>query len=208
MFAGHIGREAYLPEARTKQFQSTAVSARVPFTDMRTNTFLLGAACVALLVLPSQTSFAAKKKSSSGEAAFDASFIKKAANINMTEVQLGKIAQEKGQAADVKSFGDRMVKDHSKLNDQLKTVAQAVNAKMPEKINAKHKALIDELSKLNGADFDKSYAEKMVDGHKNAIKLFEKAQAKVTQPDLKKYIDEALPTLKEHLEFAKKVKGS
>jgi predicted outer membrane protein len=48
----------------------------------------------------------------------------------------------------------------------------------------------------------------MVEGHENAVKQFEKAQAKVTQPDLKKYIDEALPILKEHLDLAKKMKSS
>jgi putative membrane protein len=169
---------------------------------MRIDTFFFGAA---LLLFLSQTSFAA---TSSGDAAFDASFIKKAANINMTEVQLGKIAQEKGLVADVKSFGERMVKDHSKLNDDLKTAATAMKVKMPAKVNAKHQALIDKLSKLSGAEFDKTYANDMVEGHENAVKQFEKAQAKVTQPDLKKYIDEALPILKEHLDLAKKMKSS
>jgi putative membrane protein len=175
---------------------------------MRTNVFLLTGACAALLLFPVQASFAAKGKGSSNGAAFDAAFVKKAANINMTEVQLGKIAQEKGQAADVKSFGERMVKDHSKLNDDLKTAATAMKVKVPAKVNVKHQALIDKLSKLSGAEFDKTYAEDMANGHANAVKLFEKAQARVTRPDLKKYIDDALPILKEHLELAKKMKGS
>jgi putative membrane protein len=175
---------------------------------MRTNTFLLSGVCAALLLFAGQTCCVAKGKKASGEAGFDASFVKKAANINMTEVQLGKIAQEQGQAAGVKSFGKRMVKDHSKLNDELKTAASAAKVKVPAKINAKHQALIDKLSKLNGAEFDKTYADDMTDGHEKAVKLFEKAQAKVTQPDLKKYIDDALPILKEHLELAKKMKGS
>jgi putative membrane protein len=175
---------------------------------MRTNTCVyLSAACVALLLFPAQASFARKKNASSAES-FDASFVKKMANIDMTEIELGKVAQEKASSADVKSFGDRMVKDHSNINDQLKTVAEKLNVKMPEKVNAKHQALIDKLSKLSGAEFDKSYSEAMADGHEKAVKQLEKAQTKVTQPDLKKFIDDTLPILKEHLELAKKMKGS
>jgi putative membrane protein len=175
---------------------------------MRANIFLLSGACAALLLSVGPTSLMAKGKRGSGGATFDAWFVKKAANINMTEVQLGKVAQEQGQSADVKSFGRRMVTDHSKLNDELTTAAAAMKAKMPAKVSAKHQALIEKLSKLHGAEFDKTYAEDMTNGHANAVKLFEKAQAKVTQPDLKKYIDNALPILKNHLELAKKMKSS
>ena len=173
---------------------------------MKTN-ILLGPACAVLLVFPWQAS-AAPKKASSGTGFDPATFVQDAANISMTEIQLGKVAQEKGQSEGVKSFGDRMVRDHTKINDQLKPVAQELNLQMPEAVNAKHQALIDKLSKLSGAEFDKAYANAMVSGHKGAIKEFENAQAKATQPQLKKFIDDTLPILREHLELAKQIKGS
>ncbi|HEY4270579.1 MAG TPA: DUF4142 domain-containing protein [Candidatus Udaeobacter sp.] len=173
---------------------------------MKTN-ILLGTACAVLLVFPWRASAAPKKASS--RTGFDpATFVQDAANINMTEIQLGKVAQEKGQSEGVKSFGDRMVRDHTKINDQLKPVAQELNLQMPEAVNAENQALIDKLSKLSGAEFDKAYANAMVSGHKGAIKEFENAQAKATQPQLKKFIDDTLPMLREHLELAKQIKGS
>ena len=69
---------------------------------------------------------AEKEKSSSSEkSTTDAAFIKKAANGGMTEVELGKIAADKGQKQEVKDFGNRMVKDHGKANDDLKSVASS-----------------------------------------------------------------------------------
>ncbi len=172
---------------------------------MYTKTFLLGAVCAALLLFPSHAAFAATKGESSSESKANISFMKKAANANMTEIQLGKIAQENGQKADVKSFGERMVKDHGNASDQLKTVAEKLNVRLPKKVNAKHQALVDKLSKLKGANFDKAYANAMVEDHRKVIKQFEKAQGEVTQPDLKKFIDDTIPVLKTHLELAKKL---
>ena len=83
-----------------------------------------------------------KKKNLSGseKSTTDTAFIKKAANGGMTEVELGKIAADKGQKQDVKDFGQRMVKDHGKANDDLKSVASKMNAEIPDKVNAKHQA--------------------------------------------------------------------
>jgi putative membrane protein len=94
-----------------------------------------------------KTTLAAKGKSAAG----DAHFAKEAAQGGMAEVKLGQLAQEKGSNDSVKSFGKRMVDDHSKANDKLKEVASRESITLPNDLSAKDQATYDRLSKLNGA---------------------------------------------------------
>ena len=88
---------------------------------------------------------------------------------NLAEVQLGKMASEKGSNPDVKSFGQMMVKDHTKANDELKQVASRLKVQPPAQVDQKHKDLADKLSKLSGAEFDREYINAMVMGHEEVL---------------------------------------
>jgi putative membrane protein len=131
-------------------------------------------------------------------------FIRKAAQGGMTEVALGKLAAEKGGSDDVKDFGNRMVKDHTQINDNLKEVAGKMNVKVPADLNAKHQAMVDKFSNLSGAAFDKAYVPAMIKDHKKDISEFEKADQTVKNPDLKKFIEDSTPMMKDHLETIQK----
>jgi putative membrane protein len=147
---------------------------------------------------------AADKNISEGKGA-DATFIKKAAIGGMTEVELGKVAEKNGKKDEVKSFGSQMVKDHGKANDNLKSVAGKMNAAVPGKVDAKHQAMIDKMSKLSGEAFDTAYVKAMVTDHEKDIAEFEKARGEVSNDGLKKFIDDTVPVMKEHLEMVKKM---
>lgn len=150
-----------------------------------------------------QNIFAADENGAKATAA-EKTFIKKAANGGMTEVNLGKLAAEKGDSKEVKDFGSQMVKDHSKINDNLKEVAGKLGVTLPEKVNAMHQAKIDKMEKMSGTAFDKAYVNGMVMAHEKDIAEFEKAGKEVKNEDLKKFIDDSVPTMKEHLEMIKK----
>jgi putative membrane protein len=128
-------------------------------------------------------------------------FVKKAALDGMTEVELGKIAQEKSQNADVRSFAAQMVADHSKANDELKSIAKKKGYEVPAKLDAEHKAMVTKLGGKSGADFDKAYAEAMDKDHMKAVALFTDAQ-KSSDSDLAAFAQKTLPTLEEHKQLA------
>jgi putative membrane protein len=117
---------------------------------------------------------------------------------------MGKLAADKGGSDAVKDFGNRMVKDHSKANDQLKDVAANLGVTVPDKVNAKEQAMIDKLSAMSGAAFDKAYAKEMVNDHKKDIAEFETADKEVKNADLKKFIDDTVPVMKDHLDTIQK----
>lgn len=125
-------------------------------------------------------------------------FVKEAASGGMMEVQLGKIAQDKGSSQAVKDFGALMVKDHSKANEELKALAKKNNITIPEKLMDKHKKHVDELSKLSGSEFDEEYIDMMQSDHKEDISKFEDASEDLTNADIKSFAKKTLPALKQH----------
>ena len=154
-------------------------------------------------VLCAALAFGAETKSVGEKIAKDdADFIKEAAGGGMMEVQLGKAAQEQGSKSQVKDFGRRMQKDHSKANDQLKKIAAKKDVKIPTELEGKQKSTFDKLSKLRGDEFDREYMSTMVNDHKEDIEKFQKEADTGKDPDVKKFAKDHLPILKKHLELA------
>ncbi|CAM3443658.1 DUF4142 domain-containing protein [Sphingobacterium prati] len=136
----------------------------------------------------------------------DAKFVTEAANGGMAEVELGQLAQQKAQHADVKAFGEMMIKDHSKANDELTALAQAKNITVPATVGAEQQKVKDDLAKKTGREFDKAYIDEMVEDHEKDVKLFEDASKNLKDAELKAFVDKTLPTLRTHLEHSKGVK--
>jgi putative membrane protein len=133
----------------------------------------------------------------------DKTFVRKAAEGGMAEVKLGELAKEKGSNPAVKSFGERMVKDHSKANDQLKGVASKEGVTLPDSMDAKDKALYDRLSAMSGEAFDKAYMRAMISDHEKDVSEFRRESQNATDPEVKQFASQTLPTLEEHLRMAK-----
>lgn len=138
----------------------------------------------------------------------DETFIRKAAEGGLAEVQLGQLAQQQGSSEAVKRFGERMVTDHSAANDKLMSVAQSLNVQVPTTLSKKDQRELDKLQSLHGAAFDKAYARAMRTDHRTDIREFEHEAKHGTDPQVKQFADTTLPTLKEHLALAEKLPSS
>lgn len=138
----------------------------------------------------------------------DHTFMKKAAEGGLAEVQLGQLAQQNGQSQAVKDFGKRMVDDHSKANDQLKQVASQQNVTLPTSPSSHDQAEYNKLQKLNGDAFDKAYAKMMVSDHKKDIAEFQREASSGNNADVKGFANQTLPTLQDHLKMAEQMNGS
>jgi putative membrane protein len=132
----------------------------------------------------------------------DRKFMQKAAEGGTAEVKLGQLATQKAGADQVKQFGQRMVDDHSKANDQLKQLASTKNVTLPTELDKSTQREYDKLSKLSGADFDREYMKHMVSDHKKDISEFKSESNKAKDADLKQFASSTLPTLQEHLTLA------
>lgn len=133
----------------------------------------------------------------------DKEFVMKAAQGGMAEVSGGQTAATQAANADVKAFGNQMVTDHSKANDELKQLATTKGLALPADTDDEHKKKLAEMAKKTGADFDKAYMKDMVEDHEKDVKEFENASKNAQDPDLKAWAAKTLPTLQHHLEMAK-----
>jgi putative membrane protein len=133
----------------------------------------------------------------------DMMFARKAAEGGMLEVQLGQIAVRNGQSDKVKQFGQRMIDDHTKAGDDLKSVAAKDNITLPTQLNAKDQAMVDRFRGMTGAAFDKAYMRDMVKDHEEDVAEFQKEASSGMNTDLKDFAGRTLPTLQDHLRMAK-----
>lgn len=135
-----------------------------------------------------------------------AAFMKTAALGGMMEVDLGKLAAENASDAKVKAFAAKMVTDHTKANNELKTIAQESGITLPEEYPADVKAHIDEMKKLKGAKFDAHYMDMMVNDHVKTLDLFRTAGLR--KDALKDFAKRTLPVLEGHHKMAVEIKAS
>lgn len=138
----------------------------------------------------------------------DKTFVRKAAEGGLAEVQLGQLAQQQGGSDAVKEFGQRMVTDHQAANEKLQAIAQSENVQLPTNISKHDEKELTKLQSLHGAEFDKAYARAMHSDHRADIREFEHEAKHGKNPQLKQFADSTLPTLKEHLASAEKLTSS
>jgi putative membrane protein len=138
----------------------------------------------------------------------DQKFVTKASAASLAEVNLGRLATQQAVGADVRKFGQSMVDDHSAANKELNKIADSKNFRVAQTMGKKNQEAYDKLAKMSGADFDHAFMKHMLKDHKEAVALFEKESKDGRDADLKAFAAKTLPTLREHLQMAKKLTGT
>jgi putative membrane protein len=144
----------------------------------------------------------AKDSRKAGLSSADRTFIMKAGQGGLAEVELGKMAQERAANDQVKQFASRMVEDHGKANEELRSLASAKGVSLAAALDKPHKATSDKLQRLKGPDFDREYMKHMVDDHRKTVADFQKAAKGAKDSDVKGFASKSLPTLREHMKLA------
>lgn len=135
----------------------------------------------------------------------DKKFMEKAALGDEAEIQLGQMSQEKASSAAVKSFGQRMMKDHSNASDKLKSIAQSQHISLPVELDPAHKQAAARLSRLSGPQFDHAYMLLMVQEHTKAVNRFKQEAANAHDATIKQFAAATLPVLESHLNEAQQI---
>src|SRR6185369_6906861 len=138
----------------------------------------------------------------------DHDFIMDAAMGGLMEVELGRVAAQKGTSDAVKQFGQRMVDDHSKANEELMSLASSKGITLATTMDEKQHKDMMKLQAMTGADFDRAYSKMMLSDHKKDVSEFEKQSTRATDPDLKAFAAKTLPTLQQHLQLAQALPGN
>lgn len=137
----------------------------------------------------------------------DLDFMNQAAPGGMAEVELGRLAASQGMSKEVKTFGQKMVEDHSKANQELMQVAQQKKVKLSSDLMPAHQETMEKLSKLRGAEFDRAYVRAMVEDHEKDVAAFDATAKNGVDADVKAFAAKTLPTLRMHLEMIREIQG-
>ena len=133
-----------------------------------------------------------------GQTMKDKIFLRKAAQGGMAEVRLGQLAAQKASGDDVRAFGQKMVDDHTKLNNEMAPIADSMGVRLPKDLNKEDQAEYDKLNALSGNNFDMEYLSFMVKDHHKDLREFRQEAASTTDPTLQTAVANATKVIHEH----------
>jgi putative membrane protein len=133
-----------------------------------------------------------------GQGMRDKMFLRQAAEGGMAEVKFGQLATQKASSSDVKAFGQKMVDDHTALNNEMAPIADSMGVKAPKNMNKKDQAEYDKLNGLSGNDFDTEYLTVMVKDHHKDLRDFHDEAGIATDPTLKAAVQKGETVIAQH----------
>jgi putative membrane protein len=140
---------------------------------------------------------------SAGPAADTATVLSKLHHSNQMEIEAGKLAQERGQSKDVKSFGKTLVTDHTAADKKVLALAKTEKIDLPAETGKGD--MMDKLKSASGPDFDRTFAARMLDDHQNDVAEAKEARDRTSDAKLKALLGAIIPVLEKHREIAQKL---
>src|SRR5262249_837256 len=137
----------------------------------------------------------------------DHDFVLRVAMSNLAEVELGRLATKQSTNADMRRFGQRLIEDRGKANQELARIAQSKGITLPRQLDKTHREAAATMAKRGGGDCDQHFASDMVEDHKKDIALFEHETKNGKDKDIKAWAEKTLPKLKDHLKMAEDLAG-
>ena len=134
-------------------------------------------------------------------------FAMEAANGNMMEIEMAKVAQKNAASKEVKDLAKMIMDDHMKGNMELKKIASSKNMALSANMPGEMQMHITEMSSKKGADFDKAYLTMMEEDHNKDIDMFKNASTMLSDPELKSFATKTLPVLQKHLDRVKAIQA-
>lgn len=125
-------------------------------------------------------------------------FIASASLECMTEVQLGRLALDRGETESLRHFAHAMIDVYEKATADIAKVAARKSLPMPDTLDEEHQQFVERMGEKSGREFDLAYTSRMIDSHQMAITLFKRGQ-RIKDPELSALASRALSTLEARL---------
>jgi putative membrane protein len=131
-----------------------------------------------------------------------AEFLVEAAEMDLQEIQLGKLAQ-RSTNQDIKLHGRMMEEEHTKSSNDLKALAAQKGIALPPSLTEDGMEAYKTLNDKKLEDFDRAYIDMMVENHERAVTKFENNVQNTEDADVKAWASKTLETLRSHLEHTR-----
>lgn len=136
----------------------------------------------------------------------DSDFLIDATEINLTEIEMGKLAEQKSTNVEIKKLGKMLVEEHMASNSEIKTMAASKNYSIPTSITKDGLEEFNQLKEKTGVDFDKKFVNEIIDHHQKAIDEYSKAAERAADPEVKAWASKNVSSLTAHIQHAKMLK--
>ncbi len=125
---------------------------------------------------------------------------------SLAEIETGRLALEKTQNPQVRSFAQQMIDDHTRALQELQQLGQKKQMTLPTETDFQHKAIATALRILSGDTFDRQYIRQVgVNDHRRTVDLLMKMQQTARDPELKAQAGKMLPVVQRHLAMAREM---
>lgn len=149
---------------------------------------------------------AATRSTGSRTAEEDRERLEDLAHAHLAEIETGRLALEKSQNTQVRTYAQQMIDDHQKAYQELQQLAQKKQLTVPTETDFQHKAIATALRLLSGALFDKQYLQQVgINDHRRTVDLLQKMQVESQDPELKVHAGKLLPVVQRHLSMAREM---
>ncbi len=137
----------------------------------------------------------------------DRLFLSIAGSAGIMEVKMGELAQQKGLSEDVKQYGNQMVKEHTKINEDFRRLMERLRVEVPDTMNDRNQEMVREQAALAGNEFDQKYIDNMISDHRLGGEKFREAYAIAKNTDYKTWLASMIPVVDHHLKMAEDLKN-
>lgn len=134
--------------------------------------------------------------------AIDRQFLAKAAQSDMTEIQTSQLALKRSQNSQVRQFSQEMIQEHTQSSSKLKPLAARKGVTLPKTLGAENQALLTQLTKLSGTQFDQAYMKGQTQAHTKTQAAYQTVLQQGQDSDVKAFANEVLPVVTAHLRMA------
>jgi putative membrane protein len=121
------------------------------------------------------------------------------------EIKYSELAEKQASSLKVKAFAARLIVEHKKFGEKLEEAARNMGITVSKELDRDQAGTLDGLSKLSGAEFDRTYLSRIVQDHERAVRAFETEAEKGNSEEVKKLCNDALPRLQRHLKRAREL---
>jgi putative membrane protein len=137
----------------------------------------------------------------------DKAFLKRVAVDNMMQMELGKLAAEKGSSDAVKQYGRKMADDRQKAHEELTQLASKQGVTVPDALDSKHKGKVDKLAKLDGQNFDKAFLKEVTHDNGEDVADFQAEANGGSDAAVKSFATRVLPMIQAHAQMARDIQS-
>jgi putative membrane protein len=136
----------------------------------------------------------------------DEAFALFAASSGLAETEGARLVLKSSRNADVRDYAQRLIRDHARAGDELRRIVAPRGITLPSAPTGRHADLVTKLSGVRPPDLDEAFLQRFgLDAHKETVSLFERHLTEGKDPALKRYAEQALPMLREHMSAAHKL---